>query len=111
MRYKRKTDANQAMIKRALEWAFYHVTDLSGAGRGIPDLLCTRNGQCFLVEIKNRQGFNKFTSAQVEYYRQVKAPVFVVRDINDVESLIKGDLNPINTDKLAINGQKTTPKA
>ena len=105
---RKRTDHNQAMISRSLQWAGYHITDLSGAGKGIPDLLCTKNGQCFLVEIKNKQGRNRFTPCQIEYYRQVKAPVFVIRDINDVESLIKGDLIPINSGKTAINGSKTT---
>ena len=106
MKYRRKTDANQAMIVRSLEWAGYHVTDLSGAGRGIPDLLCTRNGQCVLVEIKNKDGYNRFTRCQLDYYRLVKAPVFVIRSINDVELLIKGELLPINHAKTAINGEK-----
>ena len=92
------------MIARSLQWAGYHVTDLSGCGRGVPDLLCTRHGQCFLVEIKNKEGANRFTPSQVEYYAQVKAPVFVIRTINDVELLIKGEITPIN-------GEKTTPEA
>ena len=104
--YKRKTDANQAMIVRSLEWAGYHVTDLSGVGKGIPDILCTRNGSCCLVEIKNKEGRNSFTPSQIKYYAQVKAPVFVIRTINDVESLIKGELSPINSPKRPINGQK-----
>ncbi len=96
------------MIVRALEWVGYHVTDLSAAGQGIPDLLCTRNGQCFLVEIKNKEGRGvRFTTAQVNYHAQVKAPVYVISDINGVESLIKGDLKPINRGKIAINGGKT----
>ena len=97
--YKRRTDANQAMIVRSLEWAGHHVTDLSAVGKGCPDLLCTHNGQCFLVEIKNRQGRNRFTPAQLDYYTAVKAPVFVVRSINDVEALIKGELQAINASK------------
>lgn len=105
-RYARKVDANQQMIVKSLEWAGYHVTDLSGCGRGIPDLLCTINGQCLLIEIKNKDGANRFTPAQVEYYRLVKAPVFVIRDINDVESLIKGELLPINRGKSPIKPRK-----
>ena len=94
------------MIVRSLQWAGHHVTDLSAVGRGCPDLLCTRNGEAFLVEIKNKDGRNSFTPAQIEYYAQVKAPVFVVRTINDVESLIKGRLQAINHAKTAINGEK-----
>ncbi len=86
-------------MAHALSQSGHHVTDLSGCGRGIPDLLCTRNGQCFLVEIKNKDGYNRFTPAQLDYYTAVKAPVFVVRSINDVESLIKGELQAINSPK------------
>ena len=89
---------------RSLSMAGYHVTDLSAVGGGVPDLLCTRKGQCFLIEIKNQQGRNSFTPSQIEYYAQVKAPVYVLRSINDVESLIKGELLPINHEKTAING-------
>ena len=111
-RYNRRVDANQAMIVRSLEWAGYHVTDLSAAGQGIPDLLCTRNGQCFLVEIKNKEGRGvRLTPAQVEYHRLVKAPVFVISDINGVELLIKGELQPINRGKTAINGRNEAKKA
>ena len=94
------------MIVRSLQRAGHHVTDLSAVGRGVPDLLCTRKGQCFLVEIKNQEGRNRFTPSQVEYYAQVRAPVFVIRTINDVESLINGDLSPINHAKTTINGEK-----
>lgn len=93
---RRRTDANQAGIVKALQKDGYHVTDLSAVGGGVPDLLCTRAGQCFLVEIKNQQGRNRFTPSQLEYYALVNAPVFVIRTINDVESLIKGRLSPIN---------------
>ena len=100
------------MIARSLEWAGYHVTDLSGCGGGVPDLLCTRNGSCFLVEIKNKEGRGvRFTRAQEVYYRQVKAPVYVIFDINGVESLIKGEILPINHGKTAINGEKKTAQA
>ena len=112
MKYRRRQDANQAMITRSLELAGYHVTDLSLVGDGIPDLLCTRAGQCFLVEIKNKEGRGvRFTPAQENYYRLVQAPVFVIHDINGVESLIKGELSPINCGKTAINGEKTAIKS
>ena len=99
------------MIVHSLQWAGYHVTDLSAVGKGVPDLLCTHAGQCYLIEIKNKQGRNSFTPSQVEYYAQVKAPVFVIRTINDVESFIKGELSAINYEKTAINRQNGGIKA
>ncbi len=94
---KRKTDANQRQITRMLEQAGYHVTDLSDCGRGVPDLLLTINGLAYLVEIKNPYGRgSRFTRSQLEYYNQVKCQVYVVRSLDEVELLIKGEIKPIN---------------
>jgi hypothetical protein len=95
--YKRRVDHNQAAIVKAYQQAGYHVTDLSGCGAGVPDLLLTRNGLAELVEIKNKGGRGKrFTPAQQEYYSLVKCPVYVVMGINDVKLQIYGELQPIN---------------
>lgn len=94
---KRRADHNQSETVRALQKAGYHVTDLSGCGGGIPDLLVTKRKYAYLIEIKNPKGRNRFTPQQIEYYANVQLPVFVLRSINDVESWIKGDIRPINT--------------
>ena len=93
---RRKTDANQAPIVKAFQRAGWHVSDLSGCGNGIPDLLITKNHIAYLIEIKNKEGRNRFTPAQLDYYAAVKCLVYVVRSINDVESFIKGQLRAIN---------------
>jgi hypothetical protein len=96
---RRRTDHNQAGIARALQRCGWHVTDLSGCGGGVPDLLLTRAGQCCLVEIKNMAGRGKrFTAMQLDYYQQIQAPVYVLSSINDVESMINGLIKPINAD-------------
>ena len=93
---KKKVDANQREITRALARAGYHITDLSGCGAGIPDLLITKNKRAYLIEIKNPQGRNRFTTAQIDYYAEVQCLVFVLRGINDVELFIKGEIRSIN---------------
>jgi hypothetical protein len=106
----RKVDANQCEIVQALGQAGYHVTDLSAVGKGCPDLLVTRFGQCGLVEVKNKEGRNRFTPAQVEYYAAAKCPIYIIRSVNDVISLIKGQLQPINSEKQGINDGSQTQK-
>lgn len=96
MRHYRKADHNQASIVKALQRVGYHVTDLAGVGHGVPDLLLTKARRAYLVEIKNPAGLNRFTPAQIDYYAAVLCPVYVIRSVNDVELLIKGDLLPIN---------------
>jgi len=93
---KRKTDSNQVAISRALRCAGYHITDLSGCGGGIPDLLITRAHRAYLIEIKNRAGRNRFTDAQVKYYTQVQCLVYVLRDIDDVEKFVNGQIMAVN---------------
>jgi hypothetical protein len=107
----RKVDANQREIVQALEQAGYHVTDLSAVGKGCPDLLVAKYDnwmpEVFLIEIKNKAGRNRFTPAQVEYYAATTCPVYVIRSVNDVISLIKGQLQPINSEKRGINDWNT----
>ena len=93
---KRRVDANQADIVRALQAGGFHVTDLAGVGQGVPDLLITKSGLAWLIEIKNKAGRNRFTPAQIDYYAAVRCPVYVIRSVNDVELLFKQQLEPIN---------------
>ena len=92
----RKVDKAQAEIVQALEQAGYCVTDLSSAGKGIPDLLVSRNGVLRLVEVKTGERKYYFTPAQLDYMQSVKAPIYVIRSINEVESFISGELKPVN---------------
>jgi hypothetical protein len=98
---KRSTDHNQAAIVKALRQVGYHVTDLSGVGQGCPDLLCAKPGSVFLAEVKNKEGRNRFTPAQVDYFASTPCPIYVIRSVNDVINLINGQIK-------AINGRETS---
>jgi hypothetical protein len=93
---RRSTDHNQAAIVEALRKAGYHVTDLSGVGQGCPDLLCAKPGSVCLVEVKNKEGRNRFTPAQVDYFASTSCPIYVIRSVNDVINLINGEIRAIN---------------
>jgi hypothetical protein len=96
---RRSTDHNQAAIVEALRKAGYHVTDLSGVGQGCPDLLCAKPGSVCLVEVKNKEGRNRFTPAQVDYFASTSCPIYVIRSVNEVINLINGQIEAINGGK------------
>ena len=59
--------------------------------------ILTRNGLAWMVEIKNKAGRGiRFTPAQQLFFQQVKCPVYIVANLDDVELLIKGEKTPIN---------------
>ena len=93
---KRRTDHNQKLIAGALRKAGWHITDLSGCGAGVPDLLITKNNTAYLVEIKNKAGRNRFTDAQVQYYTECQALIYVMRSLTDVEEWLSGKREAIN---------------
>jgi len=66
MRAKR-TDVNQKEIVHALREHGAVVTDLSGVGKGCPDLLVGFNKTTYLIEIK-RDSKAKFTPEQLKWY-------------------------------------------
>jgi hypothetical protein len=107
---KRSTDHNQAAIVKALRKVGYHVTDLSGVGQGCPDLLVAKSDywmpEVFLVEVKNKEGRNRFTPAQVDYFASTPCPIYVIRSVNDVINLINGQLRAINGSEKASQPQQ-----
>lgn len=81
MRAKR-TDANQREIANALRKLGWLVIDLSGVGRGVPDLLAHRpaTGRTVLIEVKTAKG--KLTPLQ-EALIASGLPVRVVRTVDE----------------------------
>ena len=79
-RYNRKKDSNQNSIVTALERAGCAVTDKSTAGEGFPDIICSRAGHHYLLEIKSSRG--KLTAPQVEFHKK-HTPVHIVRTIDE----------------------------
>lgn len=74
----RKTDFNQAEIVKALKAAGCGVVDLSGVGKGCPDLLCHPPGYpdcrfAVLLEVKNKTGRgDKLTKPQEKFHASWK---------------------------------------
>ena len=77
-RYNRRKDSNQNDIVEALEQAGCAVADMSTAGDGFTDLLVTRAGVHYLVEIKTDSG--KLNPLQ-EAFHVKHAPVHTVRTV------------------------------
>jgi hypothetical protein len=63
----RKVDDNQKSIRLHLEAHGCYVQDCSRMGEGFPDLLVGYDGHWYAMEIKNPDGRNKFTPAQIEW--------------------------------------------
>ena len=83
-----RVDANQSAIVGALRAAGAWIVDLSGVGKGCPDLLVCGPAQrvWVLLEIKDGDkapSRRKLTAAQVGFHRDCPAPLFVVTNIDE----------------------------
>jgi Holliday junction resolvase len=82
---RRKPDANQADIVKALRRCGVSVLDLSSVGGDCPDLLCGYHGVDRLLEVKMPDG--KPSDGQADFARDWRgAPVVTVR--SEVEALL-----------------------
>lgn len=78
---RRKPDANQKAITDALEAVGAQIFDLSGAGKGIPDIACLKPNKRDVVflEIKTEKG--TLTEAQKKTHQDW--PIVTVRTIDE----------------------------
>lgn len=65
-----RRDSNERIIIEALEARGFHVDQINGAG--IPDLLVSRHGSQWLIEIKRPKG--KYTAKQVIWRSRFQGP-------------------------------------
>lgn len=72
-----RMDRNQSQIVTALERGGCHVQSLHTVGGGCPDLLVTRDGNVYLLEVK--YGSNGTSSLQRDWHEQCQVPVHVVK--------------------------------
>lgn len=79
MRYDAKADSNQVEIVDALRTAGCTVQHLHTVGRGVPDLLVSRHGNMYLLEVKTEHG--RLTKCEQEWIDAWDAPVYIVRDV------------------------------
>ena len=88
-----KRDANEPAIRQALEAQGFHVTPVSGSG--LPDLVVTYRGPdafgkphwyMWFAEIKNPNGKNKATPAQVSFQKAWQGPAIItLRSVEDAQ--------------------------
>lgn len=79
------TDFNQADIILALEKIGCHCHEIE---RPV-DLLIEFRGLWILIEVKNKKGRNKLTPDQGRFFRKVKAPAFIVHDIEEAVAAVQ----------------------
>lgn len=85
MRHLHRVDANQAEIIAALRRIGYSVLSLTKMGNGCPDLLASRAKQNLLLEVKSDRG--ELRESQSDFAKTWNAPVYVVRNADDVLAL------------------------
>lgn len=73
-----RVDANQTQVVSALRAAGCSVQSLARIGAGCPDILCAKDGQMWLMEIKSGKG--KTNDLQKRWHIEWNAPVHVVYD-------------------------------
>lgn len=80
-----KVDLNQSAIVKALRQAGCSVVSLAAVGNGCPDLLAARNGNMWLMEIKNGDkclSAQKLTPDEVRFHATWKAQIHVVKNVD-----------------------------
>ena len=86
MRRAARTDANQSEIVAYARALGASVVDLSGVGRGVPDLLIGVPGANDLWEIKDGKQptrAQKLTRAEFEFHERYRGPCCIVRSLAD----------------------------
>ena len=82
MRMAARVDANHAAIVAALRAIGAVVTDLSGNGKGVPDILVAFRGMFFLLEIKVAKG--KLNELQTKWFaKHTDCRAYVVRSVEE----------------------------
>ena len=89
--YAKKVDANHAEIVKALKKVGCCVMDLSGAGKGVMDILVFRGSRIWAVEIKDGSkppSAQGLTPAQIIMHAKVAAAGGEIHIVRSVESAL-----------------------
>lgn len=81
-----RVDTNHGAVRDAFIACGCLVQSLAGVGSGVPDLLVSRGGVIWLVEVKHGKG--ALTNQQVEWHAK-GWPVWVVREVEDVPLIVR----------------------
>ena len=85
-----KLDANHHAIVSALEQIGVGVLDTSGAAGGFCDIVTAQRGIWRMIEIKNPDGLNKLTLAQVRAHELARVhgcKIHIVRSVEEALAL------------------------
>ncbi len=91
MRLRARTDGNHKDIVKALRQAGCAVMDLSRVGAGCPDLLVSRGGENWLLEVKLGTlppSKRKRTPAQVKWHAAWRGRVLIVGSVAEALSTL-----------------------
>lgn len=86
-----RVDANQSEIVATLRAIGVNVTDLSGAGNGVPDLCCMWRGQTYWLEVKNGNkspSRRKLTEEQVRFHDNARLAGVKVHVVETVDQAL-----------------------
>jgi len=92
MRRAAKVDDNQAKIVQALRDCGCSVQSLAAVGNGVPDLLVSRGGITFVMEVKDGKkppSKRCLTPAQQEWVRNWQGIVHIVESVDDAIGILK----------------------
>jgi len=94
--YAKKVDANQKQIVLELRQLAFSVFCTHTQGQGFPDLVIGRNGDTFLVEVKDKKG--TLTPDQLLFIENWRgAPIIIARSTEEILTAI--DIQLSNTHK------------
>ena len=87
-RPRHKVDGNQAEIVDALLHAGYRLQTLATVGGGCPDILASKDGTMWLLEVK--QPGEKLNDLQKKWHATWAAPVHVVTTPEEALDAVRG---------------------
>jgi len=90
-KYARLDDNHQAIVF-ALRAACCVVQSLAAIGKGCPDLLVSRNGRMWLMEVKDGNkcpSARRLTTDEAGWISRWKAPVHVVNSVKEALAVIE----------------------
>ena len=84
----KRTDNNQKKIVIFMRKLGATVLDLSGVGKGCPDLLVAFKGLLYLVEVKNPERKWKYTEDQEVFHKVWGSAIHTVETEEDVLKML-----------------------
>lgn len=86
MRFAAKVDLNQSAIVDALRKVGVSVQSMAAIGKGCPDLVCAKDANVWLIEVKGPKG--KLTPDQVEWIGKWQGDVHIIRTVDEALQLV-----------------------